>query len=158
MTKQSEEASVSPEEYNEFIGGIELLQIRLATAELSSSEPPEKAVGLRADVSYAEASYEKVNGGFRASQTYRFTGYVEDDPDSSIELAATFNLQYRAVTPITSKMFSVFRNLNLPVNSWPYFRELVQSSLARAGWPSTVLPAFKRLGRSDKQHEEEEEE
>lgn len=148
---------VSPEEYNEFIGGIELQQIRLAAAELTSSEPPEKAVGLRADIQYAEPRYDEVEGGFRASQTYNFTGRVESDPDTAIRVSTTFQLQYSSATPITPALFSVFCNLNLPLNSWPYFREYVQNALARTGWPSTVLPAFKRPGRSEKQPEEAEE-
>ncbi|MBL0171693.1 MAG: hypothetical protein IPP90_13395 [Gemmatimonadaceae bacterium] len=44
---------------------------------------------------------------------------------------------------MTDAIFAEFERVNLPLNTWPYFREFLQSTLVRAGWPPFVLPAFK---------------
>jgi preprotein translocase subunit SecB len=45
---------------------------------------------------------------------------------------------------MTKDYFGVFVQVNLPVNTWPYFREFVHSTVSRMGLPPVVLPLVKR--------------
>jgi preprotein translocase subunit SecB len=56
-----------------------------------------------------------------------------------------FTLRY-ALSPsldATEEHFKHFANLNAVVNAWPYYREAVQSCVARMGLPTLVLPLFR---------------
>jgi hypothetical protein len=45
---------------------------------------------------------------------------------------------------MTERIFAVFQTANLPVNIWPYLRELVASITGRMGWLPITLPTLKR--------------
>jgi hypothetical protein len=134
------EPSISPKEYNEFLGGVQPREVRLVRAGVDA--PVRYGdVELQAAVELGDSRYEPSDDGFFAWQTGRFTGR---DPDGNemIVVEAEFELRYSSETPISDTIFEVFQNINLPVNVWPYLREFFQQSTLRAGWPGFVLPAF----------------
>ena len=61
-----------------------------------------------------------------------------------LEVECTFELGLRVATPMTKDYFAIFARVNLPVNTWPYFREFVHSMISRMGLPPVVLPLVKR--------------
>jgi hypothetical protein len=137
------ESKVRPEDYNRFIGGLQPRGIRLMEGSIDSPLPY-AGQQLRARLSENEATYELAESGFNVRQSYTFEGQVIDsDNEIVVAVRATFELFYQSEQPMTDELFHIFRRVNLPVNTWPYFREFVQSSLARSEWPTTVLPAFK---------------
>lgn len=44
---------------------------------------------------------------------------------------------------MTEEIFSIFREVNLPVNTWPYLREFLASTFGRFGWEPIIIPAYK---------------
>ena len=44
---------------------------------------------------------------------------------------------------MSEELFTVFQEVNLPVNTWPYLRSFLADGLGRMGWPPMTLPAFK---------------
>jgi hypothetical protein len=91
------------------------------------------------------AQYEVADGGFTAhhSLTFLCGEGPELDFDRAVTIRADYAVEYASPLPMTDAYFETFRALNLPLNTWPYFREFVHSTLARAGWPPTTLPAFR---------------
>ncbi len=66
--------------------------------------------------------------------------------DALATIRATVELKYsvKDETKIDNEDLREFANVNVPFNSWGYWRELVQSALARLGFSSTVtLPLFR---------------
>jgi hypothetical protein len=67
--------------------------------------------------------------------------------DTLASLRATVELMYRTKgdeTTIDDGDLSEFANVNVPFNSWGYWREFVQSSLGRLGFAANVtLPLFR---------------
>ncbi len=53
-------------------------------------------------------------------------------------------VRYSSEKKITDDIFGLFKEVNLPVNTWPYFREYVHSCMGRLNLPPLVLPALKR--------------
>jgi hypothetical protein len=128
--------------YNQLIAGLELQQIRLVTAELHAPHPPERRATTPV-LHLADASYRNGEGEFTAQQTLVFSGTYEGETDAAVRVRVTFEVRYASAERMSDEIFAEFRARNLPVNTWPYFREFVQSSLARMGWPVLTLPAFK---------------
>jgi hypothetical protein len=130
-------------EYNAFIAGLELQQIRLAAAEIDAPNPPEQCQ-ITPVIHLDDATFRNGDDHFVVRQKFRFTGTYEGEAAPALGIHATYEVRYTADKPMTDDLFAEFRHRNLPVNAWPYFREYLQSTLCRVGWPVLTLPAFKR--------------
>ncbi|MHB8576340.1 MAG: hypothetical protein ACYDCQ_13525 [Dehalococcoidia bacterium] len=60
------------------------------------------------------------------------------------EINAVFALDFTSPLPMTNTIFPIFSENNLPVNTWPYLREFVSTTLGRMNWTPFTLPALKR--------------
>ena len=60
-----------------------------------------------------------------------------------LKVSATFCLIFRTDDKIEKPFFDIFKKINLPLNSWPYFREFVQSITQRMNIPPLTLPFIK---------------
>ena len=61
-----------------------------------------------------------------------------------LKISANLVVEYSSEQKITKEIFELFQEINLPVNTWPYFREYVHSCMGRLNLPPLVLPALKR--------------
>jgi hypothetical protein len=67
------------------------------------------------------------------------------DGPPAVDLRATAELIYvrKAETTIADADIEEFALLNAPFNAWAYWREFVQSSLARLNLPTLAIPLFR---------------
>ena len=78
-------------------------------------------------------------------------------PTAAVRVASVFVLNYvfHVTEPPTGQELgehlSAFANVNARFNAWPYFREIVQSSVARMGLPPVVLPVFRVKRQASKE-------
>ncbi|HTE87079.1 MAG TPA: hypothetical protein VK821_20400 [Dehalococcoidia bacterium] len=142
-SRQRRSRALSPDEYGSFIGQIELEEIWLGHAEVENAKEPgsplktaEVAVGSGADWTPDER-------GFRAR--HRYTLDISDGDEDWGSIRLEFNLRFRSQAPMTDDIFDTFKDVNLPVNTWPYLREFVASMTGRMGWAQLTLPALKRV-------------
>jgi preprotein translocase subunit SecB len=136
-----------PAEYGKFIEGLELIQVRLVRLNVETTASfPIKPSGTSVELEVTdEASYTPVDGGFEAFHRYSLLVTDAQQPSEPLgRIEAEFGLRFASVQPISQPYFEIFRHINLPVNTWPYWRELVQSMAARMGWPPVTLPLLKR--------------
>lgn len=130
----------SPTAYNAFINQIELRAIWLKSAEVRNSYGPDAPKAKIAI--HRGASYEQIESGFRAFQQYAFRLKAADA--LLAEIKVVFAADFASNEPMTDGIFTLFKEVNLPVNTWPYFREFVATTMGRWGWGPFTLPAFKR--------------
>lgn len=73
-----------------------------------------------------------------------------------LELGATFLAAYRlpAAAGYPHDALQHFADLNGPYNVWPYWREFVHTSTARAGLPGVIVPVFRPTVRELPSQEE----
>ncbi len=133
--------SISPTAYNAFIKQIELRVIWLKSAEVRNSHGPDAPKEATIAVS-KEASYEEIAVGFRAYQQYELR--IEAANALAAEIKVVFAADFTSNESMTDGIFTLFKEVNLPVNTWPYFREFVATTMGRWGWGPFTLPAFKR--------------
>jgi len=135
---------VAPAEYAKFIDQIELVDIWLRSATITNDQGPDSP----SDASLAlrnHAEYELSDGdfeGFDVAQTYEARFEKGERLLASVDV--TFGLRFRSKQPMTDTIFRLFNEVNLPVNTWPYFREFLSATLGRMGWMPFTLPAIKR--------------
>jgi len=74
---------------------------------------------------------------------------MSDDAGSRVKLRARFRLVYRVgESGLSATDFDQFAHWNAVFNAWPYWREVAQSTLARAGLDPLVMPVF-RMPRAE---------
>ncbi len=144
--KRARDEPLKPADYNAFIAGLELTQIRLVAAEVSAPNLPERRP-LAPHLHLEEGTYRSSEGQFAAQQMLLFTGTYKDETEPAIRIRVTFEVVYATPARMTDALFSEFKRRNLPLNTWPYCREFVQSTLARMSWPVLLLPAHKTTPR-----------
>ena len=86
--------------------------------------------------------WEARPGGFRGFD--RAHVLLEAAGVAYAELEVTFGLDFASEEPLTEDLFAVFGEVNLPVNTWPYLREFISTTMGRMGWRPFTLPALKR--------------
>lgn len=133
---------VAPGVYNTFIAGIDLVSIRLVRATIEAGSTPERGQLVPA-LPESGGRYENLDGVVLIFHELEFTGTYGDDDAPVVSIRAEFEVRYSSATRMTDEIFSVFRKRNLPLNTWPYFREFVHAALARTGWPVFVLPVYR---------------
>lgn len=131
---------IAPREYSAFIDQIELVTIWLSSAQVTNQHgptTPEKGV---LDIQRS-AHWEASPSGFRAFHTY--TATLKTAETSAVLIEVTFGLEFDSAEPMTDAIFGIFQLVNLPVNTWPYLREFLATTLGRFGWEPIIIPAFK---------------
>ncbi|MEO5510413.1 MAG: hypothetical protein ABIS27_07260 [Longimicrobiales bacterium] len=130
--------------YDAFIAGLHIQGIRISDADIKAPHPygsePHRQLEGRVATSN---NYANMQGGFFARSTLAFDGVYADEEQPRVSIKVTVEVGYLAAVPMSDDIFEVFGIRNLPLNTWPYLREFVQSALVRAGWPVYTLPAFK---------------
>jgi hypothetical protein len=141
-TSEKQEIRPSPREYNSFIRQVEIMNIRIIAARVDlldySYFPSSAEVTWR-----MAASYENAEDQFNVSHRYRLVVKDKESKRIKARISVTFYVAYSSKIPITDDLFEVFKKINLPLNTWPYFREFVHNTATRMGWPPFVAPAYK---------------
>ncbi len=72
---------------------------------------------------------------------------MDEIPEKSkkfLTVKCAYRLIYSSEEEFTEEFFELFKARTLPVNSWPFFRELVNNITARMYIPPITLPLIKR--------------
>lgn len=137
-------ARVTAAVYNEFIAGVDLHSIRLAGADIRARAAPARKKLLPA---IRESSrFENHEDHVVVIHELTFSGTYKDQTEPAVSIRAEFEVRYASSVRMTDAIFLEFQRRNLPLNTWPYFREFVHAALARTGWPVFVLPVYKASG------------
>ncbi|MHC1727272.1 MAG: hypothetical protein AB9866_14910 [Syntrophobacteraceae bacterium] len=64
--------------------------------------------------------------------------------DFALKVTCSFGLKYSSEAGISDDFMEIFKARNIPLNTWPYFREFVQSITQRMNIPPLTLPLLKQ--------------
>jgi hypothetical protein len=98
-------------------------------------------------VGFTRPKIDREDERFLVSSTLVFSLHAETDNNTAIAtLRATIELAYvhkKDQPAIADEDLQEFANVNAPFNAWGYWREYVQSSLARLELPAARIPLFR---------------
>lgn len=133
---------VAPEAYAAFVGQIELRAIWLEASRVANHRGPKTPeAGATINISSNE-QWEAVTAGFRVH--HRTTVELEAPGALLAEVEVTFGLDFESKEPMNDALFEVFKAVNLPLNTWPFVREYLSTTMGRMNWMPFTLPALKR--------------
>ena len=74
---------------------------------------------------------------------YELVATKSTKKEFAVKISCTYRLKLSSETVIPKEFMDIYTELNLQMNTWPYFREFVQSMIQKAGFPPLTLPFFK---------------
>jgi hypothetical protein len=142
--EQPKKYRVGPAEYGVFISQIEIHRVFLVSASIKRTRLPAEDATLNYNERIGRSKFELTESGFRALYPYsvEFTETGSESPFGQV--TCTFAAEYKSEQEMSTKIFSAFRELNLPLNVWPYVREYIHSTTNRMGLPAVILRSVKR--------------
>lgn len=145
--------AVSAGQYVAFIQQLQLERIWLKSAKVTNSSggstPQSASVMLN-----ESHGWNDLETGFLVSHKY-IADFRNDKNRKLAKVDVEFGLSYRSEEPMTDDIFAIFSENNLPLNSWPYFREYLSSTVSRMGWLAFTLPARKIPGNLSRRDQAE---
>jgi hypothetical protein len=138
-----EEATNFNRKYSEFIKGLELQEISLKSAKIDLLGE----VNLKSSISIKNkdsAKKEKISDTeFVIFHKYILEAVPKRGGEALIRISCEFKASYRTTVELTPKIFDIFKQSTLRLNTWPYFREFVQNTVARMNLPPLTAPLLK---------------
>ncbi|MHB9038824.1 MAG: hypothetical protein ACYC64_19450 [Armatimonadota bacterium] len=140
MSEQPEViAKPKPEEYKQFLSGLRLLDIELVECVMDAKADVPKSSIARPFKIDTDSSFEvRDDGDVNVYHTYNLKGL--EGRKSVVKIKAVYRLWFKSEMPFTDSFFSIYRDLNLSIHTWPYMRELVSSLTSRTNLPRQTLP------------------
>ncbi len=133
----------NPEKYREFIGAVQLRNIKLI--ELNTRINDEQSTSD----SILKVSIKTTNEHKIFDDMLMFdVNYILAMKRSQkvvLKIKAKYNITYSLLKEIEidEEIIDFFSKINLPLNLWPFFRELCNDVTAKMRIPSIVLPLLK---------------
>lgn len=128
--------------YTSFVQGIELQHIWLMGAEISNLAGPDRPDQVRVTIADGEPETQVFEHRFVVEKPYRVR-FEGAESELIGEITAVFGLEYSTSIPLTDPVWEIFGTHNVPLNAWPYFRELVANLTGRMGWMPLTIPTHK---------------
>jgi preprotein translocase subunit SecB len=72
---------------------------------------------------------------------------VKNQDDVVVEIETTYELFFTSSEEINEDFLSVYEDVSLSTNIWPYFRELAQNLTSRSGIRPVIIPLSVGIGR-----------
>lgn len=130
--------------YNKFIEGLKLDEIYLLSANVRYLKEVDfkKRVLIK---TRASAQLEILPGNaFKVIQKYSLEAKPKEENDITyLRISCEFAVIYDSKVKPTAKVFAIFKDSNLRLNTWPYFREFVHNTIARMNLPPMIAPLLK---------------
>lgn len=134
---------ISPEEYSSILKTLEIENIFLSESSFKVFDCSKN--GGTIDLAFKDKySFSEAAGKVFFMASFKMDGSLgkEEDKETLFKMSGEFRIECRKEDDIaiSKDFFEVFRDTSLVVFVWPYYREFIQSTLVRAGFPSLTLP------------------
>jgi len=142
LAKKPMKHRMEPAEYRDFLRQVELETMVLDSCSVKTNRDnigSDMKLDIRHKVDYAIE--EETSAVINVS--YDLTATKSTKKDFALKLGCVYRVMLSSERPITDDFMEIFINVNIQMNTWPYFREFVQSMLQRIGYPPLTLPLLK---------------
>lgn len=133
---------ISKKEYRSILNGLELDELCLEKGKFSVNKnelKPNSNMKIEDKASFKQRGKNIVH----IKHVYKLSVLNKESQKMSFNIECTFFIQFSTEKPLTKEFFDIYKNINLPINTWPYFREFVNNTTVRMNLPALTLPLFK---------------
>lgn len=134
---------ISPEEYSSILKTLEIENIFLSESSFKVFDCSKN--GGTIDLAFKDKySFSEAVGKAFFIASFKMDGSLgkEEDKETLFKMSGEFRIECKKEddVAISKEFFEVFRDTSLVVFVWPYYREFIQNTLVRAGFPPLTLP------------------
>jgi len=132
---------IDPKKYNDLIKNIEILDIKLRQLSCKNSDDifdMEESNKIKITIKSKVESIEKLENLLIFKKSFTVIGKSKNK--TLLNIKAVYEIIYAKNKEIWRPNLLAIANLNVPVNVWPFFRELCYSLTSRMGIPALTLP------------------
>jgi hypothetical protein len=131
-----------PEKYREILDSIHLMEISLI--EVSSTVSRSALLNMEHPKFRIRDSFsmDHAKDFYRLKGAYSVDVPVKGRGKNPLEIKATYSVRFSGPENIPEEFWIIYKEMVLPIQLWPYFRELVQSMTARMNIPPLTLPVI----------------
>ncbi|WP_028575039.1 protein-export chaperone SecB [Desulfonatronovibrio hydrogenovorans] len=141
-SKKSEDFKIPPDKYREILRNIRLKEIVLLNANIKSNRD-NFAKSLKVDINLSSSSFQKHDDNVDIDIKCRLVAFEEKKSHYAILMESFYRMSIIAGEGFDEDFFEIYKEINLPVNIWPYFREFIANTSYRMGMPPMTLPFYK---------------
>ncbi len=142
--------NISPEDYQRILKNVKLVDIQLTKINAELNENFSSDI-QNLNVNVKERKRHKIENGFLVFY-YNYTLNLTDKENTQtfITLKAQYKINYKIEANITvpEEFVKIFAEYTVSMIIWPYFRELVYSTLSRMELPPLILPMKKIISEN----------
>jgi hypothetical protein len=126
---------------------VEIVNVRLK--RLSGEAFPDEDPDAKHKARFRDPQslgYRVGEAGVVVEVQFEMEGFQEREEERKlVELSAVFQLSYRLTGDFnpTPEQLKAFSEINAPYNAWPYWRELVHSTILKMGLPPLIAPVYR---------------
>ncbi len=133
---------IDPKEYYNLLKEVNLRSISLvsSTSRIKRENwDKSMSIGISRNMSHKVLKQAKI---LQINCKYSLLGSPEEgkSKDYAIKIEVTYELIYSFGKTLPKEFIDIFEQKNVPLNSWPYFREFVQNMMQRMNVQPLTLP------------------
>ncbi len=141
-SKKSEDFKIPPDEYRKILRTIQLKEIVLLSANIKSNRD-KFAKSLKVNVNMSPTSFQRHDEeNVDIDIKCRLVAFEEKKSQYAVSLESFYRMSIIAGKGFDEEFFEIYKEVNLPVNIWPYFREFVANTTYRMNMPPITLPFY----------------
>lgn len=133
---------LDPKEYKEKLSRVELENIFLDS--FSATVKRDKlGSAMKVDIKDKREYKIQENGDVVFLHSFELVSSLKSKKDYGLKIKCTYSVYLHSTIELTNDFWDIFSSVNLHINTWPYFREFVQSTTQRMSVPPLTLPLIK---------------
>ncbi|MEA2039335.1 MAG: hypothetical protein U9N82_05840 [Thermodesulfobacteriota bacterium] len=142
MGKKTTKPKISPDEYRKILEQVGLKSIFMDACFMKIRRE-KLGSNMRLDVRH-KPSYQ-IEDGNRATviSDYEIIATKTTKKEFAVKIGGAYHVVLTSESPFSGEFMDIYSQSNLQMNTWPYFREFVQSMIQKAGLPPLTLPFLK---------------
>ena len=142
MAKKTHKPKIPPDEYRRLLDQVDLQSIVLETCSMKTRRE-KLASNMRLDVRHKTSYHIEDDNRATVISDYEIVATKTTKKEFAVKIGCAYRVVLISESPFSEEFMDIYTQVNLQVNTWPYFREFVQSMLQKAGLPPLTLPFLK---------------
>ena len=141
--QKEQEKGIDLKAYRKILNCLELRSLQVDEGKFSfirENMVPNSNVHVNDYASYEIETSEIVS----ITHIYKLMVKNPENRKKILGINVTYKLSYHCKEKFPEDFFDLFKDVNLPINTWPFFREFVSNITSRMNIPPLTLPLLKK--------------
>jgi len=142
MAKKTQKPKIPPDEYRRILEQVSLQSILMDACSVKTRRE-KLGSNMKLDVRHKTSYQIEDDSHATVISDYEIVATKTTRKEFAVKIGCVYRVLLTSESPFSEDFMDIYAEVNLQVNTWPYFREFVQSMIQKAGLPPLTLPFLK---------------